>query len=82
MGAATASLARAAPSGGVASDRQLLLVWLDGGLSQLESWDPKPGTRFCGPFRSIPSAVSGIRISELMPQTARHTNKLALIRNL
>jgi uncharacterized protein (DUF1501 family) len=58
------------------------LVWLDGGLSQLESWDPKPGTRFGGPFRSIPSAVSGIRISELMPQTARHTNKLALIRNL
>lgn len=82
MGAATASLARATPSGSVSSDRQLLLVWLDGGLSQLESWDPKPGTRFGGPFRSIPSVVSGIRISELMPQTARHTNKLALIRNL
>ncbi len=28
------------------SDKQILLLWLDGGMSQLESWDPKPNTRF------------------------------------
>ena len=31
------------------NDRQVLLMWLDGGMSQLESWDPKPNTRFGGP---------------------------------
>ena len=33
--------------------RQVLFVWLDGGMSQLESWDPKPNTPFGGPFRAI-----------------------------
>ena len=37
------------------SDKQMLLMWLDGGMSQLESWDPKPGTQFGGPYRSIPT---------------------------
>ncbi len=31
--------------------RQVLMIWLDGGMSQLESWDPKPGTDHGGPFR-------------------------------
>ena len=31
--------------------KQVLLIWLDGGMSQLESWDPKRGTEFGGPFR-------------------------------
>ena len=35
------------------NDKQVLFVWLDGGMSQLESWDPKPNTQFCGPFRAI-----------------------------
>jgi hypothetical protein len=32
-------------------EKQVLFVWLDGGISQLESWDPKPNTTFGGPFR-------------------------------
>jgi len=78
MAAMAGSVARAAPS----VDRQLLMIWLDGGLSQLESWDPKPGTRFGGPFRSIPTSVSGIRYSELLPRTARHADKIAVARNM
>ena len=34
-------------------ERQVLLIWLHGGASQLETWDPKPGTDTGGPFRSI-----------------------------
>ena len=34
-------------------ERQVLLIWLAGGASQLETWDPKPGTDTGGPFRSI-----------------------------
>ncbi|MEE3219492.1 MAG: DUF1501 domain-containing protein, partial [Planctomycetota bacterium] len=37
--------------------KQVLLIWLDGGISQLESWDPKPNTEFGGPFRAIPTSV-------------------------
>ena len=32
--------------------RQVLFIWIDGGISQLESWDPKPNTAFGGPFRA------------------------------
>lgn len=50
--------------------RQVLFIWIDGGMSQLESWDPKPGTQFGGPFRSIPTSLPGIHVSELMPKTS------------
>ena len=51
-------------------ERQVLVVWLAGGASQLETWDPKPKTDTGGPFRSIETSVPGIRISELLPWTA------------
>ena len=62
--------------------RQVLFVWLDGGMSQLESWDPKPNTSFGGPFRSIQTAVPGIRISELMQHSAKIMNRLAIVRSV
>lgn len=62
--------------------KQVLFIWLDGGLSQLESWDPKPNTQFGGPFRAIPTSVPGIHISELMPRSAQQMRHLALLRSL
>jgi hypothetical protein len=62
--------------------KQVLFIWIDGGMSQLESWDPKPGTKFGGPFRAIPTAVPGIHVSELLPRTAGQMKHLALIRSL
>ncbi|MEO1998791.1 MAG: DUF1501 domain-containing protein [Planctomycetaceae bacterium] len=64
------------------NDKQILLIWLDGGMSQLESWDPKPQTRFGGPFRSIPTTLPGIHVSELMPKLARQMQRLALVRSM
>lgn len=64
------------------NDRQVLLVWLDGGMSQLESWDPKPNTRYGGPYRSIPTSVPGVHFSELMPHTAKSMHKLAVVRSM
>jgi hypothetical protein len=63
-------------------DKQVLFIWLDGGLSQLESWDPKPQTRFGGPFRAIPTSVPGIHLSELVPRSAKIMHHLAIIRSL
>jgi uncharacterized protein (DUF1501 family) len=62
--------------------RQILVFWLEGGVSQLETWDPKPRTETGGPFRDIETTVPGIRISELLPQTARQMHRLALLRSV
>ncbi|APZ96159.1 DUF1501 domain-containing protein [Fuerstiella marisgermanici] len=61
---------------------RVLVVFLAGGVSQLESWDPKPKTDTGGPFRAIPTAVPGMHISELLPLTAVHMDKLALVRSI
>ena len=63
-------------------EKQVLFIWIDGGMSQLESWDPKPNTQFGGPFRSIPTSIPGIHLSELMPRTASIMHKLALDRGV
>lgn len=62
--------------------KRVLLLWLAGGASQLETWDPKPGRPTGGPFVSIPTAVPGVRVCELMPKTARLMNKVAVVRSL
>ena len=62
--------------------RQVLVIWLAGGASQLETWDPKPRTDTGGPFRSIETTVPGVRISELLPRTATQMHRLALLRSI
>ncbi|MDQ3621343.1 MAG: DUF1501 domain-containing protein [Verrucomicrobiota bacterium] len=63
-------------------EKQVLFVWLDGGISQLESWDPKPNTEFGGPFRSIPTSVPGVHVSELMPRIAKQMHRLCVVRSM
>ena len=63
-------------------EKQVLFVWLDGGMSQLESWDPKPNTEFGGPFRTIKTSVPGTHFSELLPQSAKQAHRLCVVRNL
>jgi hypothetical protein len=62
--------------------KRIVLFNMHGGLSQLESWDPKPGTDTGGPFRAIPTSVPGIHISELLPQTAQQMHHLCLVRGV
>src|SRR5579872_1257379 len=62
--------------------KRCILLWLAGGSSQLETWDPKPGAPTGGPFRSIPTSVPGIHISELMPQMAKRMKHTCIIRSL
>jgi len=65
-----------------AQDMRVVVFNMHGGLSQLESWDPKPGTKTGGPFRSIPTSVPGIHVSELLPQTATQMHHLCLMRGV
>ena len=55
-----------------------ILLWLEGGPSQVDTWDPKPNS--C--FKAIATNVPGIQISELLPRVARHMDKLAVIRSM
>jgi hypothetical protein len=63
-------------------EKRMIVVRMSGGLSQLESWDPKPGTDTGGPFRAIPTSVPGIHISELLPRTAKQMHRLTLVRGI
>ena len=76
-------LASAAAVNKLAQDqKRVLVVNMAGGLSQLESWDPKPATDTGGPFRAIPTSVPGIHICELLPQIAQQMHHLALVRSI
>ena len=63
-------------------DKRVLVIFLSGGVSQLETWDPKPGTNTGGPFQAIPTTVPGIHISELLPHTANQMHRLAIVRSI
>ncbi len=64
------------------AQKRIIVIYLAGGVSQLESWDPKPGTDTGGPFRAIPTSVPGVNISELLPHTAGQMHRLALVRGI
>ena len=62
--------------------KHCILLWLCGGPSQFETWDPKPGTSTGGPFGSIPTTIPGVHVSELMPKCASVLDKMAVIRSM
>jgi hypothetical protein len=62
--------------------KRVLVIDLHGGVSQLETWDPKPGTPTGGPFRAIPTSVPGTHICELLPKTAEVMQHLMLVRGV
>jgi Protein of unknown function (DUF1501) len=63
-------------------EKRVILLWLAGGASQLETFDPKPGRPTGGPYRAIPTAEPGIHVSELMPKIAERIKHTAIIRSL
>jgi hypothetical protein len=65
-----------------ARKRSCILLWMSGGPSQLDTFDLKPGHGNGGPFKEIDTNVPGIRISEHLPQVAKHMNEMALIRSM
>ena len=62
--------------------KRMIVVRMAGGLSQLESWDPKPNTDTGGPFRAIPTSVPGTHICELLPYTAKQMHHLCVVRGI
>lgn len=67
-----------------ARSKSCILLWMDGGPSHLETFDPKSEapSEVRGPFQSIDSNVPGIRLSEHLALTASACDKLAIIRSM
>lgn len=64
--------------------KQVLMIFLQGGPSHIDIWDPKPEapSNIRGEFKAIPTKVDGIQLSETMPMLARVMDKVTLIRSM
>lgn len=71
-----------APKVDSARRRHCVLLWMSGGPSQIDTFDPKPGHKNGGPFKSIETASPGLRISEHLPRLAKQSQHLAVLRGL
>lgn len=62
----------------------VILVWLRGGCSHLDTYDPKPdiGSEYRGPFKTIRSKVPGMALTELIPLQAKIADKFTLLRSM
>ncbi|HMC66284.1 MAG TPA: DUF1501 domain-containing protein, partial [Gemmataceae bacterium] len=63
-------------------ERHCILLWMAGGPSQFETFDPKPGAETQGPTKAIDTAVPGVRIAEHWKQVAGIAKDLAIIRSM
>src|SRR5215475_986420 len=64
--------------------KSCIILYLSGAPSQLDTFDPKPDAPddIRGEFSTIPTALTGVRFSELVPHTARWMNKIGLVRTM
>jgi uncharacterized protein (DUF1501 family) len=77
-------LRAAAPASQPARRTAIILVWLRGGCSHLDTYDPKPDApkEYRGPFRAIPTRTTGLRLTELLPLHARIADHFTVLRSM
>lgn len=66
------------------SPTAIIMVWLPGGCSQLDTYDPKPDapSEYRGPFRTIPTKIAGVHFTELLPRQAALSDKITVVRSM
>ncbi len=62
--------------------RSMILLWMDGGPSQFESFNPKPGSKNQGPAKTISTKLPGVAFAEFWPQVASVADKISFIRSM
>ena len=62
--------------------KSMILLWMDGGPSQFDTFNPKPGSSNQGPAYAINTVVPGVQVAEYWPRTARMMDKIALVRSM
>ncbi len=76
-------LARAAEKAGKKQPaRSIILLWMQGGPSQLETFDPHPGKQIAGGTRAIRTSVKGVQFAEGMDRLAEQMEHLAIVRSV
>lgn len=75
-------LAAAAEASAAKQGKACILLWMNGGPSQTDTFDLKPGHANGGPYKEIETAASGVRISQHLPGLAKQFKDLAIIRSL
>jgi hypothetical protein len=76
--------AMASPAGGPLREKSVILYWLDGGPTHIETYDPKPEApaEYRGPFSATQTNVPGILLNELLVEQAKVMDKVALLRSV
>lgn len=76
--------AAAAATGAEVRNTSVILLWMGGGPSHFETFDPKPDApaEYRGPLGSIPTRLPGIRFGELLPRLAQLADRLAIVRSV
>src|SRR5262245_7655037 len=74
--------AQAAEDGKKTRGKSCILLWMNGGPSHIDTFDPKPRTRTGGDFKAIDTRIKGVTFSEHLPRVAEHADKLAVIRSM
>ena len=66
------------------AQRPIVMVWLEGGMSHIDTFSPLPGApiEVRSPYETIQTSQVGVGISSMLPLTAKHLNKMALMRNI
>jgi hypothetical protein len=65
-----------------ARKRSCIVLWMNGGPSQLDTFDPKPGHKNAGPFKAIGTAADGVQVGEYLPLVAKQMKHLAVVRSM
>jgi uncharacterized protein (DUF1501 family) len=67
---------------GRAKPRSCILLWMNGGPSHIDTFDPKPGAATGGRFKAIRTRASGVEICEHLPNVADVADRMAIIRSM
>src|SRR5205823_7348097 len=62
--------------------RSCILLWMNGGPSQTDTFDLKPGHKNGGPYKEIATKVPGVKIGEHHPKVAQFMDRMAIIRSM
>src|SRR3569832_736447 len=77
-------MAQASPNKAAKKDISCILLWMGGGPSHIDTFDPKPDApqEIRGEFKAIPTNVSGIQISDKLPKLAQQMDKFSILRSV
>jgi hypothetical protein len=77
-----AAFAGASTARQVATAKNVIYLYMSGGMSHMDTFDPHPGIEEAGDLKAISTKVDGIQLSEYLPKLAQHTDKMAILRGL